>query len=1710
MQKLKSKFAKIILLLAVIFSDLMTPVSVLANEITKAEANKGDVGINNEASNTGSVTVSSGSLANEGDVLVTKTVSKTDTLGRYKVEFNIKGKDVVSSTEVSKPVYAVVVFDKSGSMKSTKTCIKWEKRNCVEYESDEKWESAVQGAKDFANTLLSKVSSANIALVTFSGDSGRRDTAYDDANVVRGFANANLDNVNFGFANGGTNLHAGLYEANKLLSSSSIPSDAYKYVVIISDGEPTFYYDNSGYTNGEGDSTNTATYNATISMANTVKAKAEVFSIGYMLPSGNVYGNKTAEDILREVATADSVGSKVQHYVNADPEAVANAFNSIASEISRTKAGTNAVLTDNLGSQFTLSTDSDARSYVSEVIPEITEQGTTISFYVDIDQDSATGWHDTNAGFKLEYIDHKGEKRTLDCDVNPQVYWVQNKYNYTVNYYKDSFDSNNLISSDVREAINGTVINESNVDRDKYLPEGYEFNNINPSSITITNDGNNKEINILYTIKKLNYVVNYYYDDILDSSLTINKSDIPYGTQVDASAYYLNDSDIRDGYTLDTVKSDSGTYIIRDNNLVINIYYKKNNYEYSVNYFFNNEKGFTTNDSAIYGDKITAQSKWLSSEELSNQNRSDYFLDPSKSEENNKEITIGTDKDENVLDIYYINTNFDNTNETISKVANNTIVTSSDDKISYKVTYNTSINNVRNGDRVVVTITDKLPGSIVESESILSGGVYNSEDNTITWTYTYEIEEYNATYNISKEINYTVKYENYLSFNGSTLVNTASGYTTVSHEGLDDKTTEGREDSASTEVEVKGTVNVLFKDTDGREIATKVELGEKLAGTEYTTEAKNITGYTLDETKLPSNASGKYIEGNIDVVYYYTKNDGDITENEITKIGPDTVSSVDDTFDYTLTYKGKVENYVGKATLVLTDKLPYDAVIESKDNRCIVENSTVTCTAIYEVNGTKEINDEFNISVKYTNIDSDKVVNTVNSKLTLENNSAETEDEKETEVYKGTVVATYKDTDGNTLHEDVVTTDLAGKPYKTEEKSFYGYTLKEILGADEEGTYKANATLEVNYIYTKNTGDVTENIVNKTQENIITNIDSEYHYVLRYSGKVEDYVGNVTLELTDTLPYNATIISMDEQKCKLDGKTIVCTDVFTIDETNKVINATFDIILKYTSVGAEVKNIVNSKLIYGDNSVTDTDEIIDEVPSGKVTATYITDENVKLHEDVVTTDLVGKEYSTEPKEFFGYTLKEVIGSEKGTYTKEDIKVDYIYTKNAGDIEEPSTEKIGPDYVETVDGTFNYVITASGTIKNYIGKVTLKVVDTLPYKIDESKSTLVGNCIYDGDKTIVCSKEYIIDESDYAINEDGEKEFNINETFDLSLVYIGITDKTVTNSVETEIILDKIKEETEDHTDTEVKEGTVIATYKSEDGITLHEDVKTTSLAGELYKTEEKTFYGYTLREAPSNQEGKYIADEIITVNYVYSKNIGTSSEELEKIGNSLVESVNGKFDYTLNYHTTINDYVGEVKLIITDILPYEIDLEKSVFSKNCTYVDGNIVCTYDGIMIDENNREVNISEEFSLYYIGVNDKVVTNKAEAVLTYGETIKKTDDEFNTEVKEGKVIVNYVALVDGEYVKLTDSIELTGLVGNKYETSKKDFDKYSFAYVIGESEGEYAEEITEVTYVYSLIPLPPQTGVLGMNLSMFAQYALALVAALILRKTYKLLKD
>lgn len=53
MKKNFMKITKLLVLVAMIFSDLMTPISVLANEISDRDPVKGDVGINNKVSNNG-------------------------------------------------------------------------------------------------------------------------------------------------------------------------------------------------------------------------------------------------------------------------------------------------------------------------------------------------------------------------------------------------------------------------------------------------------------------------------------------------------------------------------------------------------------------------------------------------------------------------------------------------------------------------------------------------------------------------------------------------------------------------------------------------------------------------------------------------------------------------------------------------------------------------------------------------------------------------------------------------------------------------------------------------------------------------------------------------------------------------------------------------------------------------------------------------------------------------------------------------------------------------------------------------------------------------------------------------------------------------------------------------------------------------------------------------------------------------------------------------------------------------------------------------------------------------------------------------------------------------------------------------------------------------------------------------------------------------
>ena len=480
MKKLKYFFASAIVLVALAVSTIV---------FAEYKEQKGDIRFGNNISNN-SITVTEGNLVKQGDIQINKTVSKIDDNGNYKVTFEVKGKDVETHTSNKKDVYAVVVLDKSNSMCNSYNCSR-----------DEKWTNAVNGAKTFAKTLHEKLPNAKIALVTFAdkdGFLGIFDNAYNDAQVLRNFDNKDFSNVNFGTPNCGTNLYAGLYEANELLTASNIKKDAIKYVVVISDGEPTLYYDDNGYTDGPGSYMDATTERKTKEMAKTVQKSAEVFAIGYDY-------NGT---ILSEVA------SGADHVYLSDPTTIVTKFTDIATIMGKANAGTDAVLTDNIGAKFVM-TDAQGNKYTSEKF-DITEAGKTFSFNIKINEDDITedGWYPTNADFELTYTDPKGTTKTIKSTKNPEVYWVAKRYDYKIEYYYDGQIDNTLIETG--KDVKGKEITVSDESIKNNAKEGYSFVNTDPSTRKIVISSSEENVIKVYYVtdenqtKELSYTVEYY------------------------------------------------------------------------------------------------------------------------------------------------------------------------------------------------------------------------------------------------------------------------------------------------------------------------------------------------------------------------------------------------------------------------------------------------------------------------------------------------------------------------------------------------------------------------------------------------------------------------------------------------------------------------------------------------------------------------------------------------------------------------------------------------------------------------------------------------------------------------------------------------------------------------------------------------------------------------------------------------------------------------------------------------------------------------------------------------------------------------------------------------------------------------------------------------------------------------------------------------
>ena len=613
MKKLKYFFASAIVLVAVAISTIV---------FAEYKEQKGDIRFGNNISNN-SITVTEGNLVEQGDIQINKTVSKIDDNGNYKVTFEVKGKDVETHTSNKKDVYAVVVLDKSNSMCNSYNCSR-----------DEKWTSAVNGAKTFAKTLHEKIPTANIALVTFAdkdGFLGIFDNAYNDAEVLRNFDNKDFSNVNFGTPNGGTNLYAGLYEANELLTASNVKKDAIKYVVVISDGEPTLYYDDNGYTKGPGSHMDATTERKTKEMAKTVQKSAEVFAIGYDY-------NGT---ILSEVA------SGADHVYLSDPTTIVTKFTDIATIMGKANAGTDAVLTDNIGAKFVM-TDAQGNKYTSEKF-DITEAGKTFSFNIKINEDDITedGWYPTNADFELTYTDPKGTTKTIKSTKNPEVYWVAKRYDYKIEYYYDGQIDNTL--TETGKDVKGKEITVSEESIKNNTKEGYSLTCVNPTTrkIVISSSEENV-IRVYYERNSYDYEVHYFFNGNEDESLIERKS-AKYNDVINTYT-----DKVKTGYKLQ--KTENLPLTIGVENNVINVYYVTDNTQtkelsYTVEYYKDGKK--VENDT----QKVTETKQVLESDTLTIKkgeiNVTNKYVGY-KFEKTNPETIPNYINDKGVIKVYYV------------------------------------------------------------------------------------------------------------------------------------------------------------------------------------------------------------------------------------------------------------------------------------------------------------------------------------------------------------------------------------------------------------------------------------------------------------------------------------------------------------------------------------------------------------------------------------------------------------------------------------------------------------------------------------------------------------------------------------------------------------------------------------------------------------------------------------------------------------------------------------------------------------------------------------------------------------------------------------------------------------------------------------------------------------------------------------------------
>ncbi len=788
----------------------------------------------------------------------------------------------------------------------------------------------------------------------------------------------------------------------------------------------------------------------------------------------------------------------------------------------------------------------------------------------------------------------------------------------------------------------------------------------------------------------------------------------------------------------------------------------------------------------------------------------------------------------------------------------------------------------------------------------------------------------------------------------------------------------------------------------------------------------------------PENARGTVDKAKVEVYYYYKLKDAIITEEAIEKTSNITeIKNIEETIEYEIEYKVKVEQYVGKAEITIVDTLPYklakteegslveeinlDGGTYDEEGRTITWTETVEGIDTYTEETAKEITITKNIEVKYEgiNVTQEKIVNTVTGKIKLET------PEKESDGVEDTVEITQN-----------FKIDIEVEKVWSDNENAYGKRPEKITIILKKANGEEVARQEMNI---------------GGGESTYTFADLE-----KYDEQGEEI--KYTVEEESIKGYRAEI---KEETKEENSKKITITNTYSgaIIETEKEISTEKG--LSYVVEGEKITYTINIK-----NTGEESTKVLvkDSIPEG---TTFVAG-SIKVNEEVqeglnaenlaegIEVEVAGRESSEiagEGRISFevivnkieegetektirntAYVNKELGEPESTDEPTNEVKVPVLIYAKKAEIIRTTTEEI-KDGAVTAGDRIKYTITINNIGEEAIENV--EITDTVPegttiYKINDN-----GEISLNGTNEIV----WQIAKIDPGEKKEVSFEVTVNyDTKEKTIENVGQVDGKETNKVETEykvpeVVLESsiIKDGTERITSAEEKVSYTI-NYKAE--------VEEFKGKGKLTIVD---YLPYEIDEANLELNGGTYNKEAKTI--TWEEDIGSIDTYSSANGKTTIErtkTITLKYIYPdeENLSGTIENRVeGTISLIqeqeVEDPEKPEETITKEVIVKEETKEDNHKV-------------EVEIPTKVIVHHY------IYDEAKG----GETTERVPAK--EEKGDG---------IDGE--KVADE-EIKGIVGQEYETKPSNKVNANYECVNTEPEkhtGTMTKTEIEVTYYYKL---------------------------------------